>query len=62
MLKNYLTISMRNLLRSIGDTLINLPGLAIGMACYVLKSTKTKTAIPQPKTLLFSPLISGSDL
>ena len=48
MLKNYLTISMRNLLRSKGDTLINLLGLAIGMACYVLKSTKTKTAIPQP--------------
>tara|TARA_Y100000031_G_C7901350_1_gene239711 strand:+ start:187 stop:375 length:189 start_codon:yes stop_codon:yes gene_type:complete len=62
MLKNYLTISMRNLLGSKGHTLINLLGLAIGMACHALKSTKTKTAMPQPKALLFSPLISVGDL
>ena len=36
MLKNYLTIAMRHLLRYRGHTLIDLLGLAIGMACCVL--------------------------
>ena len=34
--KNYLTIAIRNLLRHPGYSLINLSGLAIGMACAVL--------------------------
>ncbi len=32
MLKNYLTIAIRNLLRSKTYTLINIAGLAVGMA------------------------------
>ena len=34
--KNYLTIAVRNLLRHPGYSLINLSGLALGMACAVL--------------------------
>ena len=34
--KNYLTIAFRNLLRHPGYSLINLSGLALGMACAVL--------------------------
>ncbi|MYC16354.1 MAG: FtsX-like permease family protein [Gemmatimonadetes bacterium] len=34
--KNYLTIAIRNLLRHPGYSLINLSGLALGMACAVL--------------------------
>ena len=36
MLKNYLTIAMRNLLRHKGYSTINILGLAIGMACCVI--------------------------
>ena len=34
--KNYLIIAIRNLLRHPGYSLINLSGLALGMACAVL--------------------------
>ena len=34
--KNYLTIAIRNLLRHPGYSLINLSGLALGMACAIL--------------------------
>ena len=34
--KNYLTIAIRNLLRHPGYSLINLSGLALGIACAVL--------------------------
>lgn len=36
MLKNYLTVAMRNLLRSKGFSFINILGLSIGMACALL--------------------------
>ncbi len=36
MLKNYLKIAVRNLLRHKGYTLINISGLAVGMACCLL--------------------------
>ncbi len=36
MLKNYLTVAWRNLLRYPGYTLINGLGLAVGMACFLL--------------------------
>ena len=36
MLKNYFTIAVRNLLRHKGYTLINIIGLAVGMACCTL--------------------------
>ena len=36
MLKNYLTIAVRNLLRHKAHSLINIAGLAVGMACTIL--------------------------
>ncbi|NUO80581.1 ABC transporter permease, partial [candidate division KSB1 bacterium] len=36
MLKNYLKIALRNLLRHKGYSFINVVGLAIGMACCIL--------------------------
>ncbi len=36
MLKNYLKISLRNLQRHKGYSLINIAGLAVGLACCVL--------------------------
>jgi putative ABC transport system permease protein len=36
MLRNYLTVSLRNLTRQKGHALINVIGLAIGMACCIL--------------------------
>ena len=36
MFKNYLTIAVRNLLRHIGYSLINIAGLAIGLAGVIL--------------------------
>jgi len=36
MLKNYLTVAWRNLLRNKGYTFINVAGLAVGMACCLL--------------------------
>ena len=36
MLKNYLTIALRNLLRKKGYSLLNVAGLALGMACCLL--------------------------
>ena len=36
MLRNYLTISLRNLRRHKGYSLINILGLAVGMACCLL--------------------------
>ncbi len=36
MFKNYLIISLRNLIRDRGISLINLGGLAVGMACFLL--------------------------
>lgn len=36
MLKNYLTIALRNLTRHLGYSLINIIGLSIGMACCIL--------------------------
>ena len=36
MFKNYLTIAMRNLIKYKGYSLINILGLAVGMACSIL--------------------------
>ena len=36
MVRNYLVVAIRNMGRHIGYTLINVTGLAIGMACCVL--------------------------
>jgi len=36
MLKNYITIALRNLKRKPGYAIINVVGLAIGMACCLL--------------------------
>jgi len=36
MFRNYFTISMRNLIRDKGTSLINLVGLAVGTACFLL--------------------------
>src|SRR5687768_5231347 len=36
MLKNYLTIALRNMLRHKGFTFINISGLAIGMAAFLV--------------------------
>ncbi len=36
MLKNYLTITLRRLIRDRGYTLLNILGLTIGMACTIL--------------------------
>ena len=36
MIKNYLTIALRNLRRSKGYALINIVGLAVGIACFLL--------------------------
>jgi|GEM_PF-4471320 len=36
MLKNYLTVAIRNLLRHKMHSVINILGLAVGMACCVL--------------------------
>lgn len=38
MLKNYLTIALRNLVKHKGYSLINVAGLAIGMTCFMLIS------------------------
>ena len=36
MLKNYLTVAIRNLLRNKAYTVINVSGLALGLACSLL--------------------------
>ena len=36
MFKNYLIIALRNILRQKGYSIINIMGLAIGMACSIL--------------------------
>ena len=36
MLQNYLTIALRNLVRHPGYALINVLGLAVGVACCIL--------------------------
>ncbi len=36
MIKNYLTIALRNLTRQPGYTLINVLGLAVGLACFMI--------------------------
>ncbi|MCC6397942.1 MAG: ABC transporter permease, partial [Bacteroidetes bacterium] len=36
MLKNYILIAMRHLLRQRGYGIINIAGLAIGIACFIL--------------------------
>ena len=38
MFKNYMKISMRNILRNRSYSLINIAGLAVGMACFILIS------------------------
>src|SRR4028118_2080506 len=36
MLKNYLTVALRNLMRHKGYTFINVLGLTVGLACFLL--------------------------
>ena len=36
MLRNYLTITFRNIKKNFGYSLINLTGLAVGLACCIL--------------------------
>ncbi|KPL05229.1 MAG: hypothetical protein AMJ73_01785, partial [candidate division Zixibacteria bacterium SM1_73] len=36
MLRNYLVVALRNMLRHKGYSLINVAGLAVGMACFIL--------------------------
>ena len=42
MIKNYLTIAWRNLLKNLGYTAINIVGLAIGVCCFILISLYVK--------------------
>ena len=35
MLKNYLTVALRNIKKNVGFSLINLTGLAVGLACCI---------------------------
>ncbi len=39
MIKNYMKVTLRNLKRQRGHSLVNMAGLTIGMACFLLIAT-----------------------
>jgi hypothetical protein len=50
MLKNYLTIAIRNLIRNKVFSLINIIGLAVGMAINMYSSSKAMIAFMRMQT------------
>ena len=56
MIKNYLTIAVRNIARNKTFSAINILGLAIGMACCILILLYVQTVMPSLKMVFCSPM------